>query len=85
MSTLPRLSALRTGTTVATNALIQRRGGRMALVTTKGFKDLLEIGRQIRPRIYDLQAGLSGTPGAARTAFRDPPNELVRMARSSHR
>ncbi len=43
------------GTTVATNALIQRRGGRLALVTTKGFRDLLEIGRQVRPRIYDLQ------------------------------
>ena len=44
------------GTTVATNALIQRRGGRLALITTKGFRDLLEIGRQVRPRIYDLQA-----------------------------
>ena len=44
------------GTTVATNALIQRRGGRLALVTTKGFRDLLEIGRQVRPKIYDLQA-----------------------------
>jgi N-methylhydantoinase A len=43
------------GTTVATNALIQRRGGRLALVTTKGFRDLLEIGRQIRPRVYDIQ------------------------------
>jgi N-methylhydantoinase A len=43
------------GTTVATNALIQRRGGRLALVTTQGFRDLLEIGRQIRPRVYDIQ------------------------------
>jgi len=43
------------GTTVATNALIQRRGGRLALITTKGFRDLLEIGRQIRPRVYDIQ------------------------------
>ena len=43
------------GTTVATNALIQRRGGRLALVTTKGFRDLLEIGRQIRPHVYDIQ------------------------------
>ncbi|MEZ5815639.1 MAG: hydantoinase/oxoprolinase family protein [Hyphomicrobiaceae bacterium] len=43
------------GTTVATNALIQRRGGRLALVTTKGFRDLLEIGRQIRPKVYDIQ------------------------------
>ncbi|MDX2155662.1 MAG: hydantoinase/oxoprolinase family protein [Hyphomicrobiaceae bacterium] len=43
------------GTTVATNALIQRRGGKLALVTTKGFRDLLEIGRQIRPKVYDIQ------------------------------
>lgn len=43
------------GTTVATNALIQRRGGRLALITTKGFRDLLEIGRQIRPHVYDIQ------------------------------
>ncbi len=42
------------GTTVATNAIIQRRGGRVALITTAGFRDLLEIGRQIRPHMYDL-------------------------------
>ena len=44
------------GTTVATNALLQRRGGTVALVTTEGFRDLIEIGRQIRPHMYDLQA-----------------------------
>lgn len=44
------------GTTVATNALLQRKGARVAVVTTKGFRDLLEIGRQTRPLIYDLQA-----------------------------
>ena len=43
------------GTTVATNALIQRRGGAVALVTTVGFRDLLEIGRQTRPHMYSLQ------------------------------
>ncbi len=43
------------GTTVATNALIQRRGGTVALVTTEGFRDLLEIGRQTRPHMYSLQ------------------------------
>ncbi|NSY41021.1 hydantoinase/oxoprolinase family protein [Leisingera sp. ANG59] len=43
------------GTTVATNALLQGRGGRLAVITTRGFRDMLEIGRQIRPRIYDLQ------------------------------
>ena len=44
------------GTTVGTNALIQRQGGRVALLTTRGFRDLLEIGRQIRPHMYDLYA-----------------------------
>lgn len=43
------------GTTVATNALIQRRGGTVALVVTRGFRDLIEIGRQIRPKLYDMQ------------------------------
>ena len=49
------LAFLAHGTTVATNALIQRRGGTVALVTTNGFRDLLEIGRQTRPKIYDLK------------------------------
>jgi N-methylhydantoinase A len=44
------------GTTVGTNALIQRTGSPVALLTTKGFRDLLEIGRQTRPHMYDLQA-----------------------------
>ncbi|MGA2072285.1 MAG: hydantoinase/oxoprolinase family protein [Terriglobia bacterium] len=44
------------GTTVGTNSLLERRGARVALVTTQGFEDLLEIGRQARPRLYDLEA-----------------------------
>ncbi|HEU4369816.1 MAG TPA: hydantoinase/oxoprolinase N-terminal domain-containing protein, partial [Methylomirabilota bacterium] len=44
------------GTTVATNALLERRGAATALVTTRGFRDLLEIGRQKRPALYDLHA-----------------------------
>jgi len=44
------------GTTVATNALIQHRGADTGLITTEGFRDLLEIGRQRRPHRYDLQA-----------------------------
>jgi len=44
------------GTTVATNALIQHRGVRTGLITTEGFRDLLEIGRQKRPDLYDMQA-----------------------------
>jgi 5-oxoprolinase (ATP-hydrolysing) len=42
------------GTTVATNALLERKGARAALVTTEGFADVLEIGRQNRPALYDL-------------------------------
>jgi N-methylhydantoinase A len=44
------------GTTVGTNALLERRGARAALVTTKGFADVLAIGRQARPALYDLNA-----------------------------
>ena len=50
------LSFLGHGTTVATNALIQGRGVKTGLITTEGFRDLLEIGRQKRPDLYDLQA-----------------------------
>lgn len=42
------------GTTVATNALLERKGAPTALITTRGFRDLLEIGRQKRPHLYDL-------------------------------
>src|ERR1700688_4274150 len=42
------------GTTVGTNALLERRGGRVALITTTGFEDVFEIGRQARASLYDL-------------------------------
>ena len=42
------------GTTVGTNALLQRKGARVALITTAGFEDVIEIGRQARPRLYDF-------------------------------
>uniref|UniRef100_A0A8C0GYP2 5-oxoprolinase, ATP-hydrolysing n=1 Tax=Chelonoidis abingdonii TaxID=106734 RepID=A0A8C0GYP2_CHEAB len=45
---------IRMGTTVATNALLERKGERIALLITKGFRDLLHIGNQARPRIFDL-------------------------------
>ena len=44
------------GTTVGTNALLERRGAKTALVTTAGFEDVLAIGRQARPALYDLNA-----------------------------
>lgn len=42
------------GTTVATNALLERKGAKMALIINKGFKDLLYIGNQARPHIFQL-------------------------------
>ena len=52
--TLEAITRLAHGTTVATNALIEHRGARVGLLTTKGFRDLLEIGRQVRPHMYNL-------------------------------
>jgi N-methylhydantoinase A len=43
------------GTTVVTNAIVERRGARVGLVTTRGFRDVLEIARQSRLHLYDLQ------------------------------
>jgi N-methylhydantoinase A/oxoprolinase/acetone carboxylase beta subunit len=51
-----RPDALAHGTTVATNALLERRGARVALVTNAGFADVIEIGRQDRPSLYDIWA-----------------------------
>jgi N-methylhydantoinase A len=48
------VASLAHGSTVATNALLERRGARAALVTTEGFRDVIEIGRQNRPALYDL-------------------------------
>src|SRR5262249_39343796 len=47
------------GTTVATNAFLQRRHGRAALLTTRGFEDVIVLGRQARPELYRLDP----TPG----------------------
>jgi 5-oxoprolinase (ATP-hydrolysing) len=50
-----RISSIRMGTTVATNALLERAGERTALLVTAGLPDLLHIGNQSRPNIFDLQ------------------------------
>jgi len=50
-----KIEWIRMGTTVATNALLERKGAKTALVTTKGFRDLLQIGNQSRPKIFDLE------------------------------
>lgn len=54
--TIDSIDSIRMGTTVATNALLERKGSPVALVTTKGFKDVLKIGNQTRPHIFDLTA-----------------------------
>ena len=53
-----RISVVKMGTTVATNALLERKGDATALVITKGFRDLLRIGYQNRPRLFDLHIKL---------------------------
>jgi N-methylhydantoinase A len=50
-----RVAALHYGSTVATNALVERRGARVVLLATAGFEDVLEIGRQARPILYALE------------------------------
>ncbi|XP_044745499.1 5-oxoprolinase [Coccinella septempunctata] len=49
-----RIESIRMGTTVATNALLERKGEKMALVINKGFHDILLIGNQARPKIFEL-------------------------------
>jgi len=54
ISSLPAISSFSHGTTVATNALLERKGAKVAFLTTRGFRDILYIARQRRPRLYDF-------------------------------
>ena len=56
-ATIPveRVHAVKLGTTVATNALLERKGDRVLLVVTKGFRDQLRIGHQARPHLFALE------------------------------
>ena len=63
------------GTTVGTNALLERRGTRIALLTSEGFADLIEIGRQQRPHLYDMDA--DKTVPLADRADRFPVRERI--------
>src|ERR1700729_609754 len=49
-----QIDAVKMGTTVATNALLERKGDRTLLIVNKGFADALRIGNQARPRLFDL-------------------------------
>jgi 5-oxoprolinase (ATP-hydrolysing) len=57
---LDTVESIRMGTTVATNALLERQGEPTVLVITKGFRDILEIGNQARPHIFDLSVRRMG-------------------------
>jgi N-methylhydantoinase A len=65
--------------TVATNALLERKGARTALITTRGFKDVLAIGRQTRPHLYDLAA--RPAPPVVPSALRFEVDERVTAER----
>jgi len=52
------IEAVKMGTTVATNALLERKGERTLLLITKGFGDLLRIGYQARPKLFELKIDL---------------------------
>ncbi len=64
------------GSTVATNALLERKGACIALVTTAGFEDVLEIGRQARPSLYDLSVERSAPLVPADRRFGIPERTL---------
>jgi len=64
------------GTTAGTNALIEHTGARTGLITTDGFRDLLEIGRQQRPDLYDLRAR-KPVPLVPRRRRREVPERLA--------
>ena len=81
------------GTTVATNAVLERKGARIGLITTEGFKDVLEIGRQMRHQMYDLvlkpETPVFLAPGRYRKEVRErvdaSGNILVRLDEDSVR
>ena len=80
------VAAFAHGMTVATNALLERRGARTALVTTEGFRDLIEIARQDRPSLYDLAERRARAARAARPALhRARADGARRRARAARR
>src|SRR5262249_16732955 len=88
------LAELIHSTTVATNAILERRGGPTVLVTTAGFEDVLELGRQARPQLYALhptkpaplcpashRLGLDERPTHEGVVLRPPSAEALEVLR----
>ena len=78
------LMQLAHGTTVATNAVLERKGGRLGIITTEGFRDTLEIGRQMRQEMYEVrldpQTPVFLAPRAMRIGVRErigPAGEVI--------
>jgi len=69
------VSSFSHGTTVATNAVLERKGARTALIVTEGFRDLLFIARQQRPRLYDFDCARP-SPVVAREFCFEAPERL---------
>lgn len=72
---LPSLTHVAHGSTVATNAILERKGAKIALITTQGFRDMLYIGRQNRPALYALHPQIS-PPLIPRERCYDVPERL---------
>ena len=77
------IAALAHGMTVATNTALEMTGARLGVITTKGFRDLLEIGRQTRPHMYDLQKDFP--PPLVPRERRLELNERIAADGSAHR
>ena len=78
------IAQLAHGTTVATNAVLERKGGRLGIITTEGFRDTLEIGRQMRREMYEIrldpQTPVFLAPRAMRLGVRErigPHGEII--------
>ena len=78
------IAQLAHGTTVATNAVLERKGGRLGIITTEGFRDTLEIGRQMRRDMYEIrldpQTPVFLAPRAMRLGVRErigPHGEII--------
>lgn len=92
------IAVVRHGTTVGTNAMLERKGARVAFVTTAGFEDTIAIGRQVRPKLYDwfqaapvclvpteLRFGIEERTSAEGKRLRVPSREeLKRLAERVH-
>ncbi len=76
LNTLSGIASFSHGTTVATNAVLERKGARVAFIATKGFKDLLHIARQKRPRLYDFDCARSA-PVVSRDLCFEAPERLA--------